>query len=207
MASLGELHAMLAELGRSGRNAKVFFYFVGDDDQKLHSGNIVVDAGATCYLSLFEFSAEQALERIPGLRFTKVSSLPAMATDHSGDAQAGLQMEQVLAWLDPANQAVPEPEPEPAPVQAHVAETPAAAPVEQKAFYSHVALQKDATDLLATVFGDAAANKKVEEFARQTPPFQHPHEFVDKCRQHAAMMLGARKAEELFQPLHDRIRK
>jgi hypothetical protein len=65
-------------------------------------------------------------------------------------------------------------------------------------------MQKDALGLLEPLFGTGAA-KKVEEFARQSPPHRYPADFLGKCRQQAAMMLGARKAEELFQPIFDRL--
>jgi hypothetical protein len=71
-------------------------------------------------------------------------------------------------------------------------------------FYSHLAMQKDALGLLEPLFGTGAA-KKVDEFARQSPPHQYPADFLGKCRQQAAMMLGAKKAEELFQPIFDRL--
>jgi hypothetical protein len=71
-------------------------------------------------------------------------------------------------------------------------------------FYSHLAMQKDVLALLEPLFGTGAA-KKVEEFARQSPPHQYAADFLGKCRQQAAMMVGEKKAAELFQPIYDRL--
>lgn len=219
MADLRNLHESLAALAESGKTGRVSFYFT-DDDLKLQSGYITVEHGATCYVHLRDQSPDEALAAIPALKFAKVSTLPAIDADHSGDVP-GLPMEIVLEQLDPATHAFQTPAtPAPAPVHAHVPmpamaahaapahAAPAAgathAPAKPHVFYSHLAMQKDALELLEPLFGTGAA-KKVEEFARQSPPHQYPNDFLGKCRQQAAMMLGARKAEELFAPLFEKL--
>jgi hypothetical protein len=209
MAELRDLYDALAALRDSGKTGRVSFFFNGDDG-KMQSGHLVVEDGATCYLHLRDLAPDEALALIPGLRFAKVTTLPALCTDHSNDVTA-LPMATVLEQLDPAtHESAPA---APAPVAAHVpmpalaahaATASAAAPAKAHVFYSHLAMQKDALDLLESLFGTGAA-RKVEEFARQSPPHQYPNDFLGKCRNHAAMMLGARKAEELFAPLFDKL--
>ena len=80
----------------------------------------------------------------------------------------------------------------------------AAAPKPAHIFYSHLSMQADALALLEPLFG-VGAEHKMEEFAKLSPPMQHPRDFLERCRQHAAMMLGPRKAEELFQPIFDKL--
>lgn len=202
MAELRDLHTALNLLAASGKTAKVSFYYVGDEG-KLQSGSIAVEQGQHCHVSFRGLDGEEALEAIPTLQFAKVSSLPAVTVEHGLHP---LPMALLLDRLDPRHR--------PAPPAAPPPSTPAATPPPAVAepapakpahvFYSHLALQADALSLLEPLFG-VAAERKLEEFARLSPPMQHPREFLDRCRQQAAMMLGARKAEELFQPIFDKI--
>ena len=214
MAELRNLYEALTALRDAGKTGRVSFYF-DEGDGKLQSGHVVVEEGALCYVHLRDLAPDAALATMAGLRYAKVSTLPALATDHSNDV-AALPINVVLEELDPATHAGPAPA---APAVAHhipmptlaahaapAAGAPAAAhaPAKPHTFYSHLAMQKDALDLLEPLFGTGAA-KKVEEFARQSPPHQYPQDFLGKCRQQAAMMLGARKAEELFAPLFEKL--
>lgn len=200
MADLRELHATIEALKQAGKSAKVSFYYQVEDDLKLHSGSIAVEGGSVCYISHRHLTPSEALDDIVRLKFSKVTSLPAIASDHAADPVPAVAIDAVLDRLDPAKNAVAAPEP--------VAEPPSAveAPVAKQphVFYSHVSLQQDVLALLESLYGSGAA-KKVEEFARQAPPIQSPLEFASKCRQHAAMMLGAKKAEELFKPVFDKL--
>jgi len=202
MADLRELHAALASLAQSGKTAKVSFYYTRADDLKMHSGSISVENGADCYLSFEQLPAEEALEAIVGLSLAKVATLPSVSISHVGDA---VPMEVVLERLDPGKRPAPAPAPvaiEPmAAVATNVEVGVAKAP---HVFYSHLSMQRDVLDLLQPLFG-VGAQKKIEEFAQVSPPINHPAEFLGKCRQHAAMMLGPRKAEELFKPLFDKL--
>lgn len=205
MADLGDLHAALAALAAPGKHAKVSFYYLEDADLKMLSGAITVLDGRDCIVQFQDLPPGQALAQIAGLKFAKVTSLPTVVTTVAGDA---VPLTQVLTALDPANRPMPPSSPAPELVSAQAQAIPAAtaAPAEPKphVFYSHLAMQKDATTLLEPFFG-VGADKKVEEIAKHTSPVHHPREFLDKCRQQAAMMVGAKKAEELFQPLFDKL--
>ena len=182
---------------------------VQDADLKMLSGAITVLDGRDCVIQFQDLPADLALAQISGLKFAKVTSLPTVVTTIAGDA---VSLTQVLTALNPANRpaAAPAPAPasapEPAPTPAPVVAAPTAAPADAKphVFYSHLAMQKDATTLLEPFFG-VGAEKKVDEIAKHTSPVHHPREFLDKCRQQAAMMVGAKKAEGLFQPLFDKL--
>ena len=199
MADLRELHAALASLAQSGKTAKVSFYYTRADDLKMHSGSISVENGTDCYLSLEQLPAEEALEAIVGLALAKVATLPSVSISHIGDA---VPMEVVLERLDPGNR--PAPAPAPVAVEPMAANVEAAVAQAPHVFYSHLSMQRDVLELLQPLFG-VGAQKKIEEFAQVSPPINHPADFLDKCRQHAAMMLGPRKAEELFRPVFDKL--
>ena len=66
-----------------------------------------------------------------------------------------------------------------------------------------MSLQRDATQILQNFYG-SAADKKVAEVAAQFPPHQKPIHFLNHCKQLAAMMVGADKANQLFGPLYDK---
>ena len=202
MADLHDLHLALQLLAGAGKTAKVSFYHVGEDG-KLHSGSIAVERGQVCHVNFQQLPALEALSAIAHLKFAKVGSLPAVTVEISAYP---LPMARVLDLLDPRR--LPAPPAAAAPVLAPRAPiaAPTPAPVAKPAhvFYSHLSLQNDALALLESLFG-IGAEKKIEEFARLSPPMQHPQEFLQRCRQHAAMMVGAKKAEELFKPIHDKL--
>lgn len=200
MTDLRDLHSALEALMQAAKTAKVSFYYLNGGDSKLQVGSIAVEQGEACYVSFQALPPQEALDQIARLRFAKISTLPSMHSSHAGDAIPALPMAVVLDALDPANhlhEAPPIVENTPAAVATEVAKQP-------HVFYSHLSMQKDALELLEPLFG-VGAHKKVEEFARTSPPHQHPVDFLNKCRQHAAMMLGARKAEELFKPVFDKL--
>lgn len=217
MASLAELHAALVALGQGGKTAKLYFYYTDPDEMRQQSGFLFVDRGQFCYVSMAGLDADAALARIPRLMLSKVASLPAMQVDPALAGTPPFPLSSVVERLDPARQPTPEPEPEPAPAPAPAAapvfEAPAAAPAapaasaapsEPHVFYSHMALQKDVLAILEGIYGIGVA-KKLESIANTTPPHQYPMEFVAKCRQHAAVMLGDRKAAELFQAIEEKV--
>lgn len=201
MADLQDLHLALQLLAAAGKTAKVSFYHVGDDG-KLHSGSIAVEQGQVCHVNFQQMPALEALAAITRLKFAKVSSLPAVTVEISSQP---LPMARVLELLDPRH--LPAPVVAAAPV-ARVETVAVAAPVAPAkpahVFYSHLSMQSDAQAVLEPLFG-VAAEKKIEEFARLSPPMQHPQEFLERCRQHAAMMVGPKKADELFKPIYDRL--
>ncbi len=201
MADLQELHTALQLLAAAGKTAKVSFYYVAADG-KLQSGSIAVEQGQHCHLNFRGLDADQALAEIPALHFAKVSSLPAVTVEHG---PSPVPMARLLDRLDPRKRPAPMPAAAPETAAPPVAVVAAAAPDKPAhVFYSHLSMQADALALLQPLFG-VGAERKMEEFAKLSPPMQHPREFLDRCREHAAMMLGARKAEELFQPIFDKL--
>lgn len=225
MASLAELHAALVALGHGGKTAKLYFYYTEPGEMRQHSGFLFVDRGHTCYVSMAGLDSDTALARIPRLAFSKVASLPAMQVDPALAATPAFSLTSVVERLDPARQPrlapAPEPAAEPAPAAAApraesptpvpaaasaapTAPTAAAEASEPHVFYSHIALQKDAMAVLEGIYGIGVA-KKLESIANTTPPHQYPMEFVAKCRQHAAVMLGDRKAAELFRTIEEKV--
>lgn len=71
-------------------------------------------------------------------------------------------------------------------------------------FYSHLALQRDSLAVLEAIYG-MGVSKKVASIANTSPPHQYPAQFLAKCREHAALMLGDRKAGELFKAIEDKV--
>lgn len=206
MADLRELHAALASLEASGKTAKVSFYYTRADDLKMHSGSISVDSGARCRISHLDLPADEALEAIAALNLAKVATLPAVSVGDSGDSGDSVPIGVVLDRLDPDKRLPPAPASvtaAPAEATSDIDVTVAAARAPH-VFYSHLSMQRDVLDLLQPLFG-VGAQKKIEEFAQVSPPINHPADFLDKCRQHAAMMLGPRKAEELFKPIFEKL--
>ena len=201
MADLHDLHLALQLLAGAGKTAKVSFYHVGDEG-KLHSGSIAVEQGQVCHVNFQQMPALEALAAITRLKFAKVSSLPAVTVEISSHP---LPMARVQELLDPRKFTAPVIAAAPAaPIEPVVAPTPAPAAKTAHVFYSYLSMQDDAQAVLEPLFG-IAAEKKMEEFARLSPPMQHPQEFLERCRQHAAMMVGPRKAEELFKPIYDKL--
>ncbi len=203
MADLNELHKALEAIKQGSKSAKLYFYFTSKDDNQMHSGFFSINQGESCAIHYQDKSTSDALAEIPQLRITKVMSLPATQMDLSNEASGTCSMDEVLDRLNPDNFVVATPEPEPV-AQAASHEVEPVAPVKPHVFYSHVAMQQDVTQLLETLYGSSAA-KKVEEIAFTSPPHQYPVEFLDKCKQHASMMLGPKKADELFKPVYDRL--
>ncbi len=169
----------------------------------MHSGSITVENGVQCHISHLQLPADEALDAIAALSFAKIATLPAVSVGQSGDP---VPLDFVLDRLDPDKRLPPASAPASA-VPAEDASAVVAAVVEARAphvFYSHLSMQRDVLDLLQPLFG-VGAQKKIEEFAQVSPPINYPADFLDKCRQHAAMMLGPRKAEELFKPLFEKL--
>lgn len=215
MASLLELYALLMALREAGKSAKVSFYYPKDpsgDDPRLLSGFISVDQGERCHVSLQGLAPDEALGLIPSLPFSRIASLPALRFDAGADGQAWIPIDTVLTALEPRRK--PSAPAVPAPARAGTGaphadhpqsrsasvdmEAPGRAPAgPPRAFYSHVAMRSDVIALLETLFG-LGATRKVDEFARDAPPHQRPAEFLDKCMKQAAMMIGHRKAAQMF---------
>ncbi|MGH8109128.1 MAG: hypothetical protein ACREO1_10500 [Arenimonas sp.] len=202
MADLDELYKALDAIKQNSKSAKLYFYFTSNTDSQMHSGFFSISQGESCAIHYLDKSTSDALGEIPQLHLTKVMSLPATQMDLSNEPSGVCSMDEVLDRLNPENFVVVAPAPapvfEPAPAGAQPE------PHKTHVFYSHVAMQQDVTQLLEKLYGSGAA-KKVEEIAFASPPHQFPVDFVDKCKQHASMMLGAKKADELFKPIYDKL--
>ncbi|MEO8002908.1 MAG: hypothetical protein ABI644_13615 [Arenimonas sp.] len=203
MADLNQLHDALVCIRLNRKTAKLFFYFVNKDDGKMQSGFFSISEGTSCCINYLNKPNETALAEIPHLCLTKVMSLPATLLDFSNQPFPACELDTVINQLKPAGfirtAAVPEPEVEVARV--HVE---AAAEHPPHIFYSHAAIQQDAIHLLESLFG-TGATQRVEEIALTLPPRQYPTEFLNKCKLHASMMIGPRKAEEIFQPIYKKL--
>lgn len=202
MADLNELYKALEAIKQNSKSAKLFFYFTSKTDNQMHSGFFSVSEGTFCAINYQGKSTNDALGEIPTLHITKIMSLPSTPMDLSNDPAGACSMSEVLDRLNPENFAVSTPEPEPP----HIVEAPHSSEPAAKAhvFYSHVAMQQDVTQILETLYGSSAV-KKVEEVALKSPPHQFPADFLDKCKAHASMMLGPKKADELFKPIYDKL--
>jgi hypothetical protein len=234
MASLAELHAALVALEQGGRTAKLYFYFTEPGELRQRSGFFFIDKGRSCHLSLEGMDPDSALARVPRLAFSKVAWLPALQLDAALAGTHPFSVSSVIERLDPARQPRLEPLPVPEAkaeasfddeYEAAPASEPAAqqswysgfdsddagqpeaepeAPKQAHVFYSHLALQRDSLAVLEAIYG-LGVSKKMASIANTTPPHQYPAQFVAKCREHAAMMLGDKKARELFKAIEDKV--
>lgn len=202
MADLNELYKALQTIKENSKSAKLYFYFTSNNDSQMHSGFFSISEGRSCSISYQGKSTSDALGEIPLLRITKVMSLPATQMDLSSDPAGVCSVDEALDRLNPENFVVATPEPAPL-ADAPAADEPAAA-TKAHVFYSHVAMQQDVTQILEKLYGSSAA-KKVEDVALNSPPHQFPVDFLDKCKAHASMMLGPKKADELFKPIYDKL--
>ena len=203
MSDLNELHAALEAIKQNKKSAKLFFYFLSNEDGQMHSGFFSVSQGQSCCISYLNKPNDIALSEIPYLHFTKVMSLPATLMDLSSQHFVPCELDDILAQLNPANfKAIPVPEP--APIVRPSIDEPAKPAGQTRVFYSHISMLQDVTQLLETLYGSSAA-KKVEEIALISPPHQYPDDFLNKCKLHATMMLGPKKANEIFQPIYDKL--
>lgn len=204
MADLNELHAALEALKQNHKSAKLFFYFLNRDSGQMQSGFFSINQGQSCCISYLNKPNDIALSEIPHLNFTKVMSLPTTLMDLSSQPFAPCELDDVLAQLNPANFIKTTPAPEPEPILEQSIAEPAKSAGQPYVFYSHISMQQDVINLLETLYGSSTA-RKVDEIALISPPHQYPHDFLNKCKQHASMMLGAKKADEIFQPIYDKL--
>lgn len=199
MANLKQLHETLESIKQNRKTVKLLFYFVNKDHHQMQSGFFLINEGQSCCISYLNQPNNTAFAEIPFLNFTKVMSLPATMTDLSTQPFPACELDELLNHLNPDNFtkiSVPEPEP----ILEQAAAKPAALS-EPRVFYSHIAMQQDVIKLLESLYG-SGANKRVEEIAITFSPHQYPTEFLDKCKLQASMMLGAKKADEIFQPIY-----
>lgn len=209
MADLQALCDLLHTHAERGECAKVSYYYTGSDGIGLRHGAIHLDHGATAYVEHEGQPTHDAIRSITGLKFVKVASLllgdssPA-TTPHAIDVPSLLSLLQTApAATAPPPARAAEPSAPAAPSAADVTHTSPTTTVERAAL-SGIDIRGEASRLLEPLFG-VSAQKKLDEFSIAHPPSQHPYEFLLQCQRHAAIMLGAPKAEAMFRPLYDRL--
>jgi hypothetical protein len=214
MADLGDLYGALQTAVAAGGNHKVFFYAAGKNGAGLRHGFIAVVDALTCQLNFEQMDNEHALLEISQLTLIKVQALPMIGDNPATGRNPLLDIALVSAWLDPQtapppaalNTAISAIQHEPAPealviplAPEDVAETHAtthAGPV------GSARLKDDATLLLQTYYGNAAG-LKVAAIATLYSPTAKPIEFLNACRQLAAILVGEPKAADVFRKLYD----
>lgn len=208
MADLQALCDALQSHADRGECAKVSFYYVGADGVALRHGALLLDRTPHVSIDHQGMATEDAIRAIAGLKLVKIASLVFDSVQHTASGPIALPV--LLQGLRNAAM-VPAPRPTtPAATPTPAAPIPAspapAAPLvtAEQAAASSIDLKGEARRLLEPLFGVSAGNK-IDEFAVVHPPQQHPYEFVLQCQRHAAIMLGAPKAEAMFRPLYDQL--
>jgi len=201
MSGINLLYDALEIIRQNRKTAKVFFYFINKDDGRMQSGFFSISEGKSCSIHYLNKSNENALTEITQLHLTKVMSLPATLMDLASQPFPACELDMVIQALRPAGFIGPT---APARAVAKPAQVETAAIHQPHAFYSHVAMQQEAVNLLESLFGPSAA-QRVAEIALALPPNQYPTEFLNKCKLHASMMIGPRKAEEIFQTINKKM--
>lgn len=214
MADLRELHEALRSAIADGGQHKVFFYAAKDKGAGLRHGFIAVVGGKSCQLNFEHLDNERALVEIARLKFIKVQNLPMIDQDPAVGSNPLLNAAFVLKRLDPDQVPVEALAP-PAydagastgtgvPIGNPVALAIAAFSPPANVSLSHVRLKEEATAVLETYYGHSAP-QKVAEAEAKFPPATHPVEFLNACRQSAAVLIGMPKATEVFKGLYDRL--
>ena len=205
MADLGELHEALRTAVADGAGHKVFFYAAGKNGAGLRHGFIA------CQVNFEQLDSERALSEITGLQFIKVQALRMLDQNPATGSNPLQTTRHVLSQLDPALQPGREPLPAAGQVttgrslpESDDAQTPAPVAEAQPSDrdLAHARLKEQATALLQTYYGNSAA-QKVADIAARHPPLTEPVQFLDACRQLAALLVGALKANEVFKDLYD----
>lgn len=211
MADLQALCDALQSHADRGECAKVSFYYVGADGVALRHGALLLDRTPHVSIDHQGMATEDAIRAIAGLKLVKIASLVFDSVQHAASEPIALPvLLQTLrsAATAPAPRATtPEAAPAPAAPAPAVPASPApAAPhvTAEQVAASSIDLKGEARRLLEPLFGMSAGNK-IDEFSIAHPPQQHPYEFVLQCQRHAAIMLGAPKAEAMFRPLYDQL--
>ena len=209
MADLRELHDALRLAVADGAGHKVFFYAAGKNGAGLRHGFIAIVDADTCQVNFEQLDSEHALSEIVGLQFIKVQALRMLDQNPATGSNPLQNTRHVLNQLDPALRSSREPSPPvgqlasgrslPESNNARVQVTEAQ-PGDRGDAYGR--LKDKATALLQTYYGNSAA-QKVADIAAKHPPLTEPVQFLDACRQSAAVLVGALKANEVFKDLYD----
>ena len=204
MVVLRDLHRAIVAAVEAGGGQKIYFYASDADGFGIRHGFVAIpERASACEVSFEGMDADSALEEIPRLSFIKVHSLKIVGGATAPGAQTRAELEHVITLLDPdlRPRRVPPPAP---PAVAPAAPAVPAVPTLAKApiQLAHIQLERRATDLLRQLFG-TSASEKVLAISSKHPPITHSFEFIGQCEHLAAMIVGAGKARQLFQPLRD----
>ncbi len=208
MADLSELHNALRSAVEHGGGHKVFFYAAGKNGAGLRHGFIaVVDADA-CQINFEHLDNEQALSEILALQFIKIQGLPMLEQNPATGSNPLQDTAHLLNRLDPAQRSRSA---APSATAAGTGSTNDAGTThaydatttvsDARPGLAHVQLKAEAIALLEAYYGNSAA-QKVAEIEAKFSPLTDPVQFLDGCRQSAAVLVGALKANEVFKRLY-----
>lgn len=214
MADLKELQEALRSAVADGGQHKVFFYAAKDKGAGLRHGFIAVVDGKSCQINFEQLDNERALNEIVRLKFIKVQNLPMLDQNPAVGNNPLLNATFVLKRFDPDQS--PAADTGSADVRAAdagsvdaggsygnpLADAIAALAPPANVMLSHMRLKEEAIALLETYYGHSAP-QKVAEAEAKFPPSTRPVEFLNACRQSAAVLVGMPKANEVFKGLYD----
>lgn len=210
MADLKELQETLRSAIADGGQHKVFFYAAKDKGAGLRHGFIAVVDGKSCQINFEQLDNERALNEIARLKFIKVQNLPMIDQNPAVGSNPLLNAAFVLKRFDPDQAPTGAAA---GPVDAGsvnvgsgggnpLADAIAALAPPSSVLLAHMRLKEEATALLETYYGHSAP-QKVAEAEAKFPPATQPVEFLNACRQSAALLVGMPKATEVFKGLYD----
>ncbi|MCC7249050.1 MAG: hypothetical protein IT473_10550 [Lysobacter sp.] len=214
MADLKELQETLRSAIADGGQHKVFFYAAKDKGAGLRHGFIAVIDGKSCQINFEQLDNERALNEIARLKFIKVQNLPMLDQNPAVGSNPLLNAAFVLKRIDPDQPpagdagSVDSGSADAGSAYAGsgrgnpVADAIAALAPPANVMLSHMRLKEAATALLETYYGHSAP-QKVAEAEAKFPPETRPVEFLNACRQSAAVLVGMPKATEVFKGLYD----
>ncbi|GEM_PF-889340 len=214
MADLKELQETLRSAVAEGGQHKVFFYAAKDKGAGLRHGFIAVVDGTSCQINFEQLDNERALNEIVRLKFIKVQNLPMLDQNPAVGSNSLLNAAFVLNRFDldrpPVGNAgsADTSSADTGSVGARglhgnpIADAIAALSPPANVSLSHMRLKEEAIALLETYYGHSAP-QKVAEAEAKFPPSTRPIEFLNACRQSAAVLVGMPKATEVFKGLYD----
>ena len=197
MTTLRDLHEGLTKLARQGGGNRLYFYASSPSGRLRHGYFLVIDQ-ERCQINFEGMDPEDALAELPTLEYVKIDRL-AMPSTQAAMPGDTLEIRHVLNMIDPdIHQQMRKPAPvlQPPPVVAEPAVEEAAGGV----VLLRLRLRDLAVEALEPYLGNGAA-KRVDALAVKFPPVHKPREFLLECQSAASMIVGSRKAEEVFRPL------
>ena len=188
MSGLQQLADLLRQVQQKRQSGYVF-YIVRDGSR----GKITVNQGALCDITYQDQPSN--ISDLVGLELNKSVLIPGTADDQQAPSPGIPDIATFIQALEThvvETQSVREP-PQPEESQS---EDPAQPQVD---------LIEAAIQLLTGLYGEERACKQVNKVAGQCPPEQHPQRFLEKCTELAALTLGPEAAQEIFNPLYEKV--